>query len=225
MVNQTEILKRVIVICEGPTEQEFCKDVLRPYLFTKNILLDYPLIKKSGGGIVQWNVLKSQVENHLKTEPAAKVSLLIDYYGIKERHLFPKWQESHSIINKNERMNHLEESMRASLSDDLSHKFIPYLQLHEFEGLLFSDLEVFKRIIPEQDFTDYEELESIIERYPNPELINDSFENAPSYRLQRIIKGYNKIVFGAILAQEIGLDKICSKCPRFRHWLNNLENI
>jgi len=84
-------VKRLIVICEGPTEQEFCKDVLTPYFSNKNILIQAPLIKKSGGGVVPWLTLKKQIETHLKQDTNAMVTTLIDYYGIPERYNYPGW--------------------------------------------------------------------------------------------------------------------------------------
>ena len=62
-------MKRVIMICEGPTEQAFAKtNLLVPFVY-KNIFLQTPLIKASRGGIVKWARLKEQIENHLKSEP------------------------------------------------------------------------------------------------------------------------------------------------------------
>ena len=54
-------MKRLIIVCEGPTEQEFCKDVLCPYFQSKGIILEYPTIKHSNGGIVSWATLKKQL--------------------------------------------------------------------------------------------------------------------------------------------------------------------
>jgi hypothetical protein len=54
-------------------------------------------------------------------------------------------------------------------------------------------------------------------------MINDQRETSPSHRLERIILGYNKIVYGIILAEAIGLNNIRKKCPRFNTWLDNLE--
>ncbi len=45
-------MKRIIIIGEGPTEQEFCKDVLQPFFFKYDISIANPIIKKSRGGIV-----------------------------------------------------------------------------------------------------------------------------------------------------------------------------
>ena len=58
-------MQRVIIICEGETEQEFCKDVLVNHFQNRDIFIQTPLIKKSGGGIVKWSILKKQIENHL----------------------------------------------------------------------------------------------------------------------------------------------------------------
>jgi hypothetical protein len=218
-------MKRIIIICEGPTEQEFCKDVLQPHFNVKEIYLHYPTIKKSGGGIVAWNVLKKQIENHLAQDKEAIVTTLIDYYGIHDKHEFPQWGDANKIVNKNNRMTFLESSMGASLSDNINNRFIPYIQLHEFEGLLFNDIIIFNNNIPPQDFINKIELEQTIINNANPELINDTSQNAPSYRLARLIKGYNKIVYGAILAESIGLTKIRSKSPRFNDWITKLESI
>jgi hypothetical protein len=122
-------------------------------------------------------------------------------------------------------MTFLEEAMKELIDDNWRFRFIPYIQLHEFEGLLFSELNVFILQIPKNEIANYNELIQTINDNPNPELINDGKETAPSKRLMRIIKGYNKIVYGSLLAQEIGLEKIRNKCPRFNDWLNLLENV
>jgi hypothetical protein len=54
-------------------------------------------------------------------------------------------------------------------------------------------------------------------------MINENKATAPSYRLQRIIKGYNKIVYGNILAEAIGLHRIVAKSPRFSQWIEEIE--
>ena len=120
-------------------------------------------------------------------------------------------------------MELLEKGKKDSVNSSISDRFEPYIQLHEFEGLLFNDISVFTNQIPNEDFVNQAELTEIILQNPNPELINDTPKNAPSYRLQRLIKGYNKIVYGAILAKEIGLQRIRDKSPRFNQWVKKLE--
>ena len=58
-------MKRLIIICEGPTEQAFCNDLLRDYFQSKDIILEAPTIKHSNGGIVAWDTLRKQIVRHL----------------------------------------------------------------------------------------------------------------------------------------------------------------
>ncbi len=215
---------RIIVICEGETEQEFCKKVQAKYLANKKIFVKAPLIKKSRGGIVKWKVLKKDIERYLRNDKQLYVTTLIDYYGIKPKHAFPKWEEAMKEPDKNKRMEILETAMKQDVAEELQARFLPYLQLHEFEGLLFSCRKVFDLQFEPEEF-DASKLDEVFEVFGNPELINDTPSGCPSARLQEIIPGYNKVVYGAILAEAIGIDRIRSKCPRFAAWLTTIESL
>ncbi|HEY5570907.1 MAG TPA: DUF4276 family protein [Bacteroidales bacterium] len=217
-------MRRIIIICEGPTEQSFCKNVLEPYFFQKGYILQYPLIKHSHGGIVKWDILKKQVHLHL-LEKDVFVTTLIDYYGIYPKYGFPRWDEAQQILDKNTRMDFIEQSLSSDILDEYRHRFIPYMQLHEFEGLLFCDKDIFNRTFPKTDIIGKDELDSVFIEFENPELINETKETSPSHRLKRIINGYNKVVYGCILAEEIGIVKMRNKCLRFNHWISLLEHL
>lgn len=216
-------MKRIIVICEGETEKEFCKNVLAPHLIHHKIIIQPPLIKRSMGGIVRWPVLKKEIETHLQ-EPNVIVSTLIDYYGLYQKYSFPKWAEGEKIHNKNTRMDFLENAMRDDIANAIRHRFIPYLQLHEFEGLLFNDIQIFYDQVPRDELVGIDELKKTFTDYDNPEMINNNRETSPSYRLKRIIKGYNKPLYGHYFAEAIGIDRIRAKSPRFNQWLKNIIN-
>lgn len=218
-------MKRVIVVCEGPTEKEFCFKLLSPFLAPRAVYIQPPLIKKSMGGVVKWKVLRKQILNHLKEDPTAFVTTLIDYYGLYKKYEFPNWDESLKIADKNSRMDFLEDGMLQDVDDEYRNRFFPYLQLHEFEGLLFNDISIFYEQIPEDDLIGIGELEQTFGEFDNPEMINDTRETSPSHRLMRIVKGYNKIVYGNILAEAIGLDRIREKSLRFNVWLEKFENL
>ena len=87
------------------------------------------------GGIVRWSILKKEIETHL-LEPNVIVSTLIDYYGLYQKYNFPKWDDGEKIADKNSRMDFLENAMKDDIANNIKHRYIPYLQLHEFEGLL-----------------------------------------------------------------------------------------
>ncbi len=122
-------------------------------------------------------------------------------------------------------MEILEHGMLESIDDAVRSRFIPYLQLHEFEGLLFNDIDIFHEQIPEKELVGIDELTQTFKQYSNPEMINNNRETSPSHRLERIILGYNKIVYGNILAEAIGLKKIKAKSPRFNEWIKKLEKL
>ncbi len=218
-------MKRIIVIGEGQTEQSFCNDVLKPYFSSIAIYIENPVIKKNKGGIVNWQALKHQIETHLLQDPTAFVTMLIDYYGLHSHHQYPDWEEVEKIVDKNSRMKKLEDAMQLNIEVGLQKRFIPYIQLHEFEALLFSEIEVFDRSFEEYEFISYDYLVETISKNSNPEMINNGNETAPSKRLEKIIKGYDKVAFGSLLAHDIGLEKIRSKCPRFNNWITRLESI
>lgn len=61
-------------------------------------------------------------------------------------------------------------------------RFVPYVMMHEFEGLLFSDCERFSQGIgrPELGVA----LQAVREQFSSPEEINDSPATAPSKRVE-----------------------------------------
>lgn len=214
-------MKRLIIICEGPTEQEFCMEVLGGELAKRDVYVEAPLIKHSHGGIVPWATIKRQILKHLQ-EKDAYVSMLVDYYGIKEQFGFPGWDESLRIIDKTERLHFLLEKMEEDLPETLRYRFIPYIQMHEFEGLLFSDVHAFLNSFEENEIK-IEDLQAAADAFESPEMINNSPETAPSKRLIDAIPDYDKIVFGNCVAMDIGLEKIREKCPLFNEWVEKLE--
>lgn len=216
---------RVIIICEGETEKEFCNTILSPHFSKKEIFVQSPLIKKSMGGIVKWAELKKQITLHLRNDPKAVVTTFIDYYGLYSKYNFPLWEDAKRQTNKSKRMEILERGMLDSIDDAVRFRFIPYLQLHEFEGLLFNEIDIFHEHIPKKELVGINELTQTFKQFNNPEMINNNRESSPSHRLKRIILGYNKVVYGNILAEAIGLEKIRAKSPRFNEWIKKLEEL
>jgi hypothetical protein len=97
-------------------------------------------------------------------------------------------------------------------------RIIPYIQLHEFEALLFSSAAGFEMLFPDIA----PQVEQIIRQYPNPELIDDHPQTAPSKRILNLCKKYDKVVDGVAIAEAIGLKTIMQQCPRFNAWLHQL---
>lgn len=98
---------------------------------------------------------------------------------------------------------------------------IPFVVLHEFEGLLFSHCERFSRGIGRPELAP--QLQIIRDRFGSPEEINDSPTTAPSKRIEALIPTYKKPILGIAAVLAIGLETIRSACPHFRSWLERLE--
>jgi hypothetical protein len=100
-------------------------------------------------------------------------------------------------------------------------RFIPFIIMHEFEGLLFSNCTAAAEAFGRADLE--ASLQEVRDQFQTPEHINDSPVTAPSKRLLAIIPSYEKPIFGALAALAIGLDAIRAACPNFDTWLTRLE--
>ena len=100
---------------------------------------------------------------------------------------------------------------------------IPYLSLHEFEALLYSDPSELARYCGEPGAE--EKLRSHIRIAGEPEKVNDGAETHPSKRISDCLQGFTKRIDGPAVAARIGLWAIRAKCPHFNHWLSRLEDL
>lgn len=218
-------MKRIIIICEGQTEQAFCKELLQPYFNNSFIYIENPTIKKTMGGIVNWQALKHQIETHLSQDANAIVTTFIDYYGIHKHHNYPFWSEVKDLHNKHEQVTKIEQGMKDDINEQISSRFIPYLQLHEFECFIFSDDTIFEKRFDKKEILNLKYLKQSCIEHPTPELINQGSETAPSKRLIKNISNYRKIIDGVEMTKQIGLDRILETCPRFKNWILTIEKL
>lgn len=99
-----------------------------------------------------------------------------------------------------------------------------YVQRHKFEGLLFSDVEVFVQWldVPRRSIKCLREIRAC---FPTPEDIDDGPATAPSKRILKLVPNYRKLRYGPILAEATGLARIRAECPRFDSWVSRLESL
>ena len=102
-------------------------------------------------------------------------------------------------------------------------RFIPYVMMHEFEAMLFSDCQHSHTAIGRMDLTP--NLQSIRDDFNTPEEIDDSPDTAPSKRIEALLPAYQKTTMGLQAAQSIGLESIRNQCPHFDAWLHRLETL
>lgn len=214
----------VVVLVEGQTEQKFVNEVLSPYMATKNIFLTPIVISKKGqkGGDVKFQRVKTDICNHLKQRSDTIISTFVDYYGLKE---WPGEDKIKFNDTPNEIASVLNEAAKKAIASEYAQvnvydRFIPFMAVHEFEALLFSDSEILSGYlnIPKS------EVDKVLDKYGSPEEINNSPQTAPSKRLQYWAHGhYGKTTSGIAIAKDIGIERMRSKCPLFNDWLSQLE--
>ncbi len=211
-------MKRLFIVVEGQTEEAFIKELVSPYFMQNEIYDIRPVLiqtsKGHKGGFVNYEHLKNDLFRLLKSQGQdVIVTTFVDFFRC------PKLPNQNDIDKLSSNIQKVE-AMEKSIYDDINdRRFIPYIQLHEFEALLFSSSNGFEMYFEDQIA---KEIQGIIDSFDNPEDINSSPETAPSKRLIRIIPYYDKVIYGNIVALEIGLPTILSKCPRFRRWINSL---
>ena len=129
------------------------------------------------------------------------------------------------MVSCEEKATTVETALRAHVlgqtDGDAIRRFIPYVQMYEFEGLLFSET---KRLAAGLYAHELEpELSAIRAAFSTPEEINDSPETAPSRRILALLPSYDKPLSGSLAALEIGLPRIRQECKRFDAWVKGLE--
>jgi hypothetical protein len=207
-------MKTVYIMVEGQTEEEFVNSVLSHYLKSYGIMNTVPIPLETSpgfyGGDISYLRYRRNALNLLVADPNSIVTSLIDYYELRQD--FPGYEAAALLLNKNNSVEYIEREVATEIGNE---NLIPYIQLHEFEGLLFSDIRGFQ-YIPRAHIG---RAQYVINHNPNPELINDSKDTAPSIRLKTIIPRYQKPFHGPIIAIENGMIPLLSKCPRFKWWI------
>lgn len=219
------------ILVEGATEETFVKNILRPHLKQLNINIKYSLVptnrsKGIAGGVANYAKVKNEINRLLKERNSQPVILttMFDLYALPND--FPEFEKANKILDSCLKVKALE----SAFAKDINHyQFIPYIQLHEFEALIFTDLEELYKDFPENEQykKDINRLLMECNRYSSPELINQGATTAPSKRLEKVIPKYKKLKTSLApqVVQKIGLAKIREKCPHFNQWITQLENL
>ena len=217
-------MTRVHVLVEGQTEETFVKNVLLPHFSQVQVYLYPRQVGKPGhrGGIGEYQRARRDILATLKQEPASFCTTMFDYYGMPS-----SWPQREAASQKPfpEKPTTIEQAIRADVVSALGQgfdaaRFIPYVQMHEFEALLFSDPKLLAHGL---DLPDESEIQRIRDQVSSPEEINDSQQNAPSKRILRLNPGYSKVTDGVLISHKIGLTAMRSQCAHFHEWIQRLE--
>ena len=213
-------MKRLYIVVEGQSEQEFVKSTLSPYLNGKGIFSVSPILIKTSkhgrGGHVNATHLANTINGLLKETQDTQiiVTTFIDLFRIPTN--MPGYDNAQLLSNSIAQVEYLEGCLAEAIGD---RRFYPYIQRHEFEALVFSSNIGFEKYFTEDQAS---RTEVIVNGFNNPEDVNSSPESSPSKLILAIVPDYDKVLFGNLLALEIGIDVILSRCPRFATWVSEL---
>jgi hypothetical protein len=223
----------VVAIVEGRTEQVFVKDQLAAHLGCRGITIRAILSGRKGkdGGVKPWDSIKGDILRTLRM--GCYCTTMFDYYAMPDT--WPgrvdarrqPWADRATVV---------ENAVAADIASVLGSsfnptQFIPYVQLHEFEAIVFSNVMALASVaasIPGQvesqdEFARY--FQQVVDSAGDPEAINDGYETCPSRRITNKVRGYQKPLHGPIIAKRIGLDVVRQRCPHFATWLARLESL
>lgn len=225
-------MSRLLIHVEGETEETFVKEILRPhlaghgYLRVDARLLGNTRLRSQRGGIRPWTSARADIIRHLSEDKACLATTMVDYYGLPqgEGRAWPGRQDA-ALAPFHGKAQVVESAIMADLArseeQHLRRRFLPFVVMHEFEALLFSDCTTFAHSLGIPALAP--EMQRIRDQVASPEEINDSPLTAPSKRIERLVPGYQKPLFGNIAALDIGLPAMRKACPHFDDWVSRLE--
>ena len=224
-------MARLMVHVEGQTEETFVNEVLRAHLVARGFervdarLLGSARQRDRRGGIRGWNTVRAEILRHLSRDAGCIATTMIDYYALPQsgEKAWPGRARARSLPVP-DRGRHVQDALLRDLPSSVDRRrFVPFVVIHEFEALLFSDCRIFAETIGQPRLA--ASFQAIRDSFDTPEHIDDSPTTAPSRRVEGLVPEYQKPLFGKRAASSIGLQKIRAECPHFAAWLTRLETI
>jgi len=219
--------RRVLVLVEGQTEELFVKRLLAPHLAPHQVQLRPTIVETKRpaagppfkGGVTKYSHVKRDLKYLLHDTDAAIITTMLDYYALPED--FPGYCEAISG-DYAARVSHLEQALAEDIG---SHRFVPYLQVHEFEALLFVQPQSITHPFGDPSGQFARRLQAARDTFRSPEEIDNEPETCPHRRIRDIYPGFSKKLHGPMIAQEIGIEAMRRECSHFNEWLSRLEAV
>ena len=224
------------ILVEGDTEERFANQVLVPHLINFSVCAYVSRVITRGrrgrpeaqGGGRSYRVWKNDLTIWIKQQehrPNVWFTTMLDLYGLEAlRDGFPGFDTCRDFADPYRKVASLEQAWKQDID---FYRFVPYLQLHEFEALLLVDSATLKHRFVEHTRQVDRLIAEIKDTGKQPEQINDGLETAPSKRIIRHLPQYGrqKADAGSSAAQTIGLPRLCEACPHFGSWVKSLEKL
>jgi hypothetical protein len=162
----------------------------------------------------------------LKEDAGLICTTMVDFYGMPAD--WPGRDQAnrcHSYIEKANRVEDsiLEDIAGSSRNSSNPRRLMPYVQMHEFEALLFSSPMKLAESLGDKKLSSAFLI--IRNKFSTPEEINDHYDTCPSRRIEGVFEGFKKTINGMTAAGRIGLETMRQACPHFGEWITKLEDI
>ena len=163
------------------------------------------------GGNVNYELLKNEIRRTY-AQGGVLITTFVDFFRLPTD--YPEYTQDVKHISQ------IEDAIRVDCSGIIPPtSFLPYIQKHEFETLLFANSAGFSKIV---DSAEMDEILNVLKKFSTPEDINGSPETSPSKRLLSIFK-YKKVADSALVMKDVDIDTLRKRCPRFDVWVGRLE--
>ncbi|MCG8388858.1 MAG: DUF4276 family protein [Cytophagales bacterium] len=228
-------MKHLHIIAEGQTEEEFVRKVLTPHLAGFGVYVVCQRVHTGGtkthpikgglGRVPKYRPISRALERWVEADRNREdvyYSTMLDLYAFPKDSESPYTEEIRSVQDEYVKIERLEAAMSEKHQNP---RFIPYVQLHEFETLMLADLDRLKIMYPDRK-TYIDRLKREIGD-ANIELINGGQNTAPSKRIIVATPDYEdqKSSVGPIVVEDIGIHTIKEKCRHFDEWVTRLEEL
>ena len=225
-------MARLYLFAEGQTEQTFASTVLRPHLAEHGVYMHNPVLianahkrqRTHRGGGRKFHAMQKDIVRFLKQDSAnnAYFTTMIDLYSLHRE--FPGTEETEVFRNDPYRRVEALEEFWANETND--QRFVPHIQLHEYETYLFTDIAVLSYYYEGRQRA-ISQLRASVDAFKSPELIDDGPDTAPSKRIIGHLPRYDgdKSTIGVQAAARLGLTAIRRRCPHFAAWVGRLEGL
>lgn len=220
--------KRLIIYCEGQTEEMFVERLLRNHLLVYGVKVERPVLAATSfdpqgqrGGFVHWAAIDFDLRQEFAsdTDIHLRFTTLLDVYAMP-----PQVLQLAGYVNPPGdafSVEHLERVLEAEFKEP---RFKAYLQRHELEALLLAVPEALSAVFPDNKSA-LAQLHRDVASFPSPEDINHGPLTHRSARLEAAVPGYGdlKASRAYFVLAEAGLSQVRAKCPRFHAWLSHWE--
>lgn len=223
-------MPRLHIVVEGQSEETFVNRIMREPLAYRNVFVDARCVQtsrkqghKHRGGLLKFAQASGDLKRWMDEDqnPDVFFTTMFDLYHLPLD--FPGYSNAKRKREPNARVRALEAAFAAEVGHP---RFIPHIQLHEFEALLLCGPGHFQIPFPEQ-LPAVRKLEDMARGFASPELIDDGDKTSPSRRIIAELPGYEKqkVRASAAVSARIGLQTMRAKCPHFAEWLERIEGL